>query len=77
LNKEPNNGLSGFVFEGFGKNGNDLEAMNNIIFTCGLIAQHKGGIDKGFAYGWEENVAHPISFLGAHFVKDNNIPLSL
>jgi hypothetical protein len=61
----------------FWEKGNDLEALNNLLYPLGLIAQHGGGIHKGFAYGWEENGAHPISFLGAHFVKDKCIPLSL
>jgi hypothetical protein len=51
--------------------------LKNHIYHGGIIAQYKVGISKGFAYGWEENGAHSVSYFGAHFMKYKFIPISL
>jgi hypothetical protein len=51
--------------------------LDESSMSGGIIAQHGGGIHKGFAYGWEENGAYPVNCLGAHFVRNKCILLSL
>jgi hypothetical protein len=59
--------------EACGKEKSDLGALTTLLHPGGLIAQHGGGIHKGFSYGWEENGSPTVSCLGTHFMKDKCI----
>jgi hypothetical protein len=63
--------------EAFGKENSDLVDFTTLIHPGDIIAHHRGGIHKGFSYGWEENGSPTVSFLGAHFMKDKCVLLSI
>jgi len=61
--------------EACGKEKSDLGDFTTLLHPGGLIAQHRGDIHKGFAYGWEENGSPTTSCIRSHFMKDKCIIL--